>query len=116
MAILSAGNRELQKEKLKVSDIDTKQFEYIFIAEDGSKKPYYSIISNLNELTLVVGDKIRKDLAPAKALGFYTAHINIFNRPKLENSCVDFTITDIMELVPIIRELKLKHESQQTII
>jgi putative hydrolase of the HAD superfamily len=79
IALVSMGKPEQQLLKLKNAGIDSTIFSKILISEDRDKKPHYKTI--LDELgftpsqTLVCGDRVKRDLSPAKELGCITVHM-----------------------------------------
>jgi len=79
LALVSMGKPEQQLLKLKNAGIDSTIFSKILISEDQDKKPHYKAI--LEELgfapsqTLVCGDRVKRDLSPAKELGCITVHM-----------------------------------------
>jgi len=79
IALVSMGKPEQQMLKLKNAGIDSTIFSKILSSEDRDKKPHYKII--LDELgfapsqTLVCGDRVKRDLSPAKELGCITVHM-----------------------------------------
>ena len=79
IALVSMGKRDQQLLKLKNAGIDSTIFSKILISEDRDKKPHYKTI--LDELgfapsqTLVCGDRVKRDLSPAKELGCITVHM-----------------------------------------
>lgn len=79
LALVSMGKPEQQLLKLKNAGIDSTIFSKILISEDRDKKPHYKTI--LDELgftpsqTLVCGDRVKRDLSPAKELGCITVHM-----------------------------------------
>lgn len=110
LAIVSYGKKEFQYEKLKKAGIDTSIFSRIVISKSKDKKPHYQAL--LKELdfspldVIVCGDRIRRDLSPAKELGFKTVHIK-WGRGLAEakrNRDVDFSIANIGELKSIISQ------------
>lgn len=79
IALVSMGKPDQQMLKLKSAGIDSTIFSKIIISEDRDKKPHYKTI--LEELgfmpsqTLVCGDRVKRDLSPAKELGCITVHM-----------------------------------------
>jgi putative hydrolase of the HAD superfamily len=79
LALVSMGKPDQQLLKLKNAGIDSTIFSKILISEDRDKKPHYKTI--LDELgftpsqTLVCGDRVKRDLSPAKELGCITVHM-----------------------------------------
>lgn len=79
LALVSMGKPDQQLLKLKNAGIDSTIFSKILISEDPDKKPHYKAI--LEQLgfapsqTLVCGDRVKRDLSPAKELGCITVHM-----------------------------------------
>lgn len=79
LALVSMGKPDQQLLKLKNAGIDSTIFSKMIISEDPDKKPHYKTI--LDELdftptqTLVCGDRIGRDLTPAKELGCITVQM-----------------------------------------
>lgn len=79
LALVSMGRPDQQMLKLKNAGIDSTIFSKMIISEDPDKKPHYKTI--LDELgftptqTLVCGDRIGRDLTPAKELGCITVQM-----------------------------------------
>jgi putative hydrolase of the HAD superfamily len=79
LALVSKGKPDQQLFKLKSAGIDSTIFSKMIVTEEGDKKPHYKTI--LEELgfapsqTLVCGDRIKRDLTPAKELGCVTVHM-----------------------------------------
>ncbi|HEX2579733.1 MAG TPA: HAD family hydrolase [Rhabdochlamydiaceae bacterium] len=79
LALVSMGSPAQQRLKLKNAGIDSTIFSKICISEDRDKKPHYKTI--LDELgfapsqTLVCGDRVKRDLSPAKELGCITVQM-----------------------------------------
>lgn len=79
LALVSMGKLDQQLLKLKNAGIDSTIFSKMIISEDPDKKPHYKTI--LDELgfiptqTLVCGDRIGRDLTPAKELGCITVQM-----------------------------------------
>ncbi len=112
LAIVSYGKKEFQYEKMKKAGIDTSVFSRIVISNNKDKKPYYQAL--LKELdfspldVLVCGDRIQRDLSPAKELGFKTVHVK-WGRGLAEakrSRDVDFTIAQLDELRTIITQFE----------
>lgn len=112
LTIVSYGKKDFQYEKMKKAGIDTSIFSRIVISKNKDKKPYYQAL--LKELdfspldVLVCGDRIHRDLSPAKHLGFKTVHIK-WGRGLGEvkkSKDVDFSIAHIEELKGIISQFE----------
>lgn len=97
--IVTYGNILLQHDKIERSGIDTSRFSKIIVDEQGIKKKHYASIV-YNRKAFVVGDKIDRDLRPARELGLCTVHVS--KKKQVESDCVDFVIGDIVELSGIV--------------
>lgn len=112
LAIVSVGVKEIQFEKLKKAGIDTSMFSRIIICQDPFKKQsYQTLIEDLGVSpyqVVVVGDRIKRDLAPGKALGFKTVHMRWGRglHQKGDKEDIDFAITTLDQLRPIMAELE----------
>jgi FMN phosphatase YigB (HAD superfamily) len=110
LALVTSGVPEVQRTKLEKAGIDTALFSSISICEGVDKKPDYACTSR--ELgfdasdVLVCGDRVARDLVPAKELGFTTVHIRRGRgRFSSGGSAVDFEIFLLEEIKPIIDHL-----------
>lgn len=108
LALVTYGNLEYQKQKLKMSGIKEEIFKQLIVIPTQNKKPSYEYLLQLlqyqpNE-TLVCGDRVASDLVPAKELGIHTVHMRC-GRGKNNSSpknAVDYTIENLPELKSII--------------
>ncbi len=110
IALVTVGYPEIQMQKLKKASIDTSVFSKILITQEVDKKPLYNqIITELSvscEEVLVCGDRISRDLSPARELGFKTVLIK-WGRgltATLPSSDVDYSISSLNELKGIISQ------------
>lgn len=110
LSIVSKGKEEIQKEKLRRAGISDQFFDHMLISETRQKKEQYQKILNSSgissEKVMVIGDRIERDLTPAKALGMTTVHIKWgrglgYTGIKTD---VDYTITSLTELRAILDE------------
>ena len=110
LALVSMGKPEQQLLKLKNAGIDSTIFSKIIISEDRDKKPHYKTI--LEELgfsplqTVVCGDRVKRDLSPAKELGCKTVHMQ-WGRGLISGSSgppvdVDFRIHKLSQMKEIL--------------
>lgn len=112
LAIVSVGVLEIQLEKMKKAGIDTALFSRIVVSKEPDKKIYYQqIMEDLGVPALdvlVCGDRIKRDLAPGKGLGFRTVHIRWGRgvHQRGSKALVDFTITSLTELRPIVAQFE----------
>lgn len=106
LALVTAGQRLFQREKLEKAGIEPSLFSNILIPEDGNKKPSYEVLCKqfLNEKVIVCGDRVQVDLLPAHELGCATVHMR-WGRGLLNQteSWVDYSICDLRELKDIVR-------------
>ena len=114
IALVSMGKPDEQLLKLKNAGIDSTIFSKILISEDRDKKPHYKTI--LDELgfapsqTLVCGDRVKRDLSPAKELGCITAHMQwgrglsslLSALPHYIARDVDYTIKKLSQIKDIL--------------
>ncbi len=112
LAIVTYGKKQFQLEKLKKAGVDTSVFSRIIVSESKDKMPHYQAL--LSELdvpaseVLVCGDRIHRDLSPAKELGFKTVHLK-WGRGLGEeavDSAVDFSIANLSEIKVIVNQFE----------
>jgi putative hydrolase of the HAD superfamily len=113
LALVSRGKPQQQLLKLKKSGIDSTIFSRIIISEEDDKKPHYQkILDELGFLpaqTVVCGDRVHRDLVPAKELGCKTiqmqwgrgAHSKGYAKPQ----SVDFCIAKLNQIKEILQSL-----------
>ncbi len=110
--LVTIGQKNIQLKKLKKAGIDKGFFSKIVISEDNDKSLHYkNILKRHQGPALVCGDRIDRDLLPAKKLGFYTVLIRK-GRGKLQkknHKAVDFSIDQLEEILPIIDTLEGKN-------
>ncbi len=117
LGIVSVGRYEQQIEKLTAAGIDPAIFDFIEITEKRDKAPVYQkIIENAADPKniLVVGDRIKTDLAPAKKLNMRTAHLRFgrgLNNTGLKCD-VDVTIEALSEVKKVAYEYQYKNYKQ----
>jgi putative hydrolase of the HAD superfamily len=111
LALVSMGKPHRQLLKMKNAGLDSTVFSKIVISEREDKKPsYQEVLEELNVAparTLVCGDRIKRDLKPAKELGCTTIQMQwgrgLCN--KETSSDVDFTIRRLSQIKEIIEKL-----------
>jgi putative hydrolase of the HAD superfamily len=119
LAIVTGGEPHFQKEKWENAGIDSSKFSKIVVADKCEKKFHYQeILTELKRLpqeTIVVGDRIGRDLAPAKELGMTTIHMRWGRGLQYENGqgVVDYTISDLEEIKKILHHLELSVSAVQ---
>ncbi len=114
LAIVTVGDEEIQRAKLKKSGINLSLFTKVFICSKQDKKPYYEALLQASSLSpsevIVCGDRIAVDLTPAKELGCNTVHIR-FGRglgfTGLDRD-VDYAIVHLRDLTTIVKQFELK--------
>lgn len=110
LAVVTVGLFDHQHLKLKKSGIDPTLFSKIVVCEQGSKKMHYKqIVEELNFLpsdVIVCGDRIAKDLAPAKDLGYRTIHMRKGRGKKYPSLSddIDYSINEFYEILQIAQE------------
>ncbi|MGR3973310.1 MAG: HAD family hydrolase [Candidatus Rhabdochlamydia sp.] len=111
IALVSKGKSDQQLFKLKNAGLDSGIFSKIVFSEDEDKKPSYEkVLQELNvtaDKTVVCGDRIGRDLSPAKQLGCWTVQM-LWGRglsSKGAASDVDFKIRRLNQLLEIIDKL-----------
>jgi HAD superfamily hydrolase (TIGR01549 family) len=112
LCLVTAGDPELQQQKIRKSGIDFSKFSIIEIAQDkNKKKAYQSILQALQfEATnaMVCGDRIENDLIPAHELNMQTV-LTQWGRGKLAqlpSPYVDYVIQEIDEIEQVIQNRK----------
>lgn len=107
LALVTAGEVSNQSLKIQKAGLDQGFFDHIDIVESGHKEPFYKNIYDKfsPSSVLVVGDRVSKDLSPAKNLGFTTVLVRqgrgLFQ--KIHKDIVDFVIQDVTELENLIK-------------
>ena len=111
LSIVTHGEEETQNDKINRAKIDTSLFKKIIITPKYDKlNSYKQILEELHfppENSIVIGDKYKTDLLPAKELGMKTIHMK-WGKGKMivpkENE-VDYIISDLHEIPKIVEEL-----------
>lgn len=117
LALVTMGRKEYQKYKIEKAGIDTSLFCTISICEGQDKKPYYALacetVGVAANNVCVCGDRVEKDLLPAKELGFKTIHLKQGRgeRPHNLHQYIDYQIDTLSELPDIVNQLKENFES-----
>ncbi len=111
LVLVSFGIAQEQLGKLKKAKIDSNLFKKIIFTEGYDKTKSYELVCK--ELAcspsqvLVVGDKFKTDLLPARRLGMRTVHFQ-WGRGKVYppvSGEVDYSISSLKELLRIAKEL-----------
>lgn len=113
LALVSRGKCEQQLMKLKNAGIDSTMFSRIIISEGRDKKPHYrTILEELKFLparTVVCGDRVRRDLLPAKELGCKTIQMQWGRGLRCgvdeKSESVDFRIRNLRQIKEIVSAL-----------
>lgn len=110
LALVSMGAEHQQHFKMKKAGIDSTIFSKIIISAERDKKPHYKTI--LDELgftslqTVVCGDRVKRDLSPAKELGCTTIHMQWGRGANGERSPdVDFAVRNLSQIKDILSTL-----------
>lgn len=106
--LVSCGERKFQMTKMLLAGIDWNFFQDGAFSPLTEKKFFYEIFAKkyrwVAEETWVCGDRISKDLVPAKELGYHTVHMR-WGRGLGETGLkreVDYTITHLRELEKLL--------------
>lgn len=108
LALVTAGYEAHQHWKLKKTGIDSSVFSKIVVCEPGTKKTHYHhVMEGLGfsrKDVVVCGDRIVKDLAPAKELGLRTIHMRKGRGRKAPDFSedIDHTIHEFHEILHVI--------------
>jgi putative hydrolase of the HAD superfamily len=113
LALVTAGFEDYQHWKLKKTGIDSSFFSKIVVCESGSKKAHYKLI--VEELgisqndVVVCGDRIAKDLSPAKDLGFRTIHMRKGRGKRYSalSDDVDYSVDEFYKIPEVITSIIL---------
>lgn len=114
LAVVTYGKKEFQLEKLRSSDIVKGVFSSIVTTLSSKKEAYNVLLKKYNvqkEDCIVVGDRIERDLVPAKELGMSTVHLK-YGRGACDSTVlnnVDYTIMSLLQL-PYAVEIITKSE------
>jgi putative hydrolase of the HAD superfamily len=99
---------------ISLSRVNLRQyFQYLFTSRElGFKKPdpefYREILRKIQlkpEQCISVGNEYQKDIVPAKSVGMYTIWFSTHSG-SIAAPCVDYVITSMNELVPVVEVLK----------
>jgi len=112
LAIVTAGDRQMQMQKLELAKIPVGLFSTIEICNVGEKESVYRGLIDEYQLDpreiIVCGDRIESDLLPAKRLGMTTVHmrwgrgVNSVDRKEV----VDYQIGSVKEIVDIVEHIE----------
>jgi len=108
LCLMTIGKRAVQLKKMEKAGIDTKLFSKIIVAKRGSKKKFYAKLISSYQLqpkqVIVCGDRVDKDLIPAKELGCMTLWMNKTKKRlyKGYQSCIDHTLDRFSQILTLI--------------
>lgn len=107
MVLVTSGQSPIQNLKIQKASLHHGFFENVMIVESGSKEFFYKKIYDEFKPSqiLVIGDRVQKDLKPAKNLGFLTVLVQQGRGQfqKFHKDEVDFVIRDVTELENLIK-------------
>ena len=106
LALVTYGVRDVQLAKVKKTGLDTGVFSIIAVTEKCDKGPAYKkIFEKYGGKVFVIGDRVARDLSPAKKLGFTTVQMR-WGRGKdaVAHPDVDFAIDHLTDLLPLVEE------------
>lgn len=111
LCLVTIGKKDYQLQKLQKAGIDPVLFSKIVVSENKIKKNHYKALFEEFKFdpleTVICGDKIDIDLAPAKELGSYTVQKLKANQDSEgSKNYIDFKIKEIKEIIPIIQTLE----------
>lgn len=110
LALVTKGKEERQREKLEKTGLDLALFSKISVVEEGSKQVAYREIALAlcfsPEEVVVCGDRIERDLFPAKELGYRAVHVvqGRAERDRSLSSHVDYSVASIEALADIFEK------------
>lgn len=114
LTLVTIGRPQFQRGKLKKAGIDSSLFSKILVSEEESKGPLYEGL--LEEFGFsrwevwVCGDRIARDLSPAKRLGFHTVLMKWGRglNAALPHPDVDYVVSSLREFMQIIHNSRHK--------
>lgn len=112
LALLTNGAPDLQREKIAASGLESL-FQAIAVSgEHGIGKPkpeiFHRLLSELGteaSETVMVGNSLERDIAGARNAGIRSIWIRVPGAEERAEVIPDHTVTDLMEIVPIIEGL-----------
>lgn len=111
LCLVTIGKPQLQFNKLKKAGIDFSIFSKILVSQEENKGALYQALADEfnsgREDIVVCGDRIRRDLSPAKQMGCYTVLMQWGRgcQAELPHPDVDRAISSLKELKNIINEI-----------
>ncbi|MEK6900901.1 MAG: HAD family hydrolase, partial [Nanoarchaeota archaeon] len=111
LVLISTGEKETQQRKMIIAGINMSWFRKIIIVKDYDKKDKYKEVCTewgcMPEQVMVIGDKFKTDLLPARELGMKTVYVRhgrgLADPPKIGE--VDYMIKDLGELPSIVEDV-----------
>ncbi|KAB2643119.1 MAG: HAD family hydrolase [Verrucomicrobia bacterium] len=111
LGLLTNGAPDLQREKLAPSGLE-KFFSVVIISgEHGIGKPKPVIFEKMLEQlgvtaseVIMIGNSLERDIAGARAAGIRSVWIDLGDAKEKSDVQPDFRITELSELLPILRE------------
>jgi len=113
LALVSKGDERGQLQKMSKAGLSRDFFSAILVTDDYEKKKYYWQLQKKFNVPahsiIVIGDKVATDLLPAKELGMLAVHMRWGRGKRVfpKESEVDYSITDLRELLKIVEELRV---------
>ncbi|MDN3507562.1 MAG: HAD hydrolase-like protein [Simkaniaceae bacterium] len=104
LALVTYGQKQVQWAKLKKTGLDKGLFSTIVVTQDSDKGPsYHQIFEKYGGKGIVIGDRVKRDLTPAKRLGFTTVQMQ-WGRGKNggDHPDVDYAIEQLEDLLPLL--------------
>jgi FMN phosphatase YigB (HAD superfamily) len=110
LVCVTLGVEIIQRLKLQKSGLSEGCFKEMYVVETGEKGAIYQELFNKYPQgpVFVVGDRVVKDLVPAKKLGFTTVLVKQGRGQFQKNDPigVDFVIGDVLELENLVKSAK----------
>jgi len=107
LALVTSGERDHQSLKMSKAGLAQGYFNHIEIAVDKIKKSLYEKfkLEYPDQAIWVIGDRVEKDLIPAKQLGFKTVLVRQGRGQyqKFDPMWVDYVIEDVTELLSLVK-------------
>ncbi|GAB5412102.1 MAG: TIGR02253 family HAD-type hydrolase [Chlamydiales bacterium] len=111
LALVTIGEEELQRSKIMKAEIETHLFSDIIVC-----KEKFSVYKKLLQKhpyspaqVVVIGDRVDRDLAPAKLLGCKTIHIKWGRGVNFSDrrGHVDFAISKLDQIIDILHNIEI---------
>jgi putative hydrolase of the HAD superfamily len=107
LVLVSYGDEQTQREKMRVAGVPETFFEEVLFTNSYDKKEVYEKLLVHFDIepshVVVVGDKFKTDLLPAKELGMITIHME-HGRGKNDSEAqnADFSVSTLIQLLEVI--------------